>query len=242
MSHDYPTWPSSDHLPSSKLAKPKEDKEIHWLEPLREWSATFLKTWSYVVSLPFEIIKFKSHFFSKHQARNTNENVMPWWSQKEQDDEKKMGQKKQLKTIFDTFDSMFYIWIQNVLLTMKTFILLIHHSNVVLVLLLIFFWRKKSQPPKVHFYSISKQMILPPWSSPANPSSSEGTCPKPTTTHANTTRRRRQETKEKFIVFSIARSFITTPAHLPTSGRRRAVARLGLSLAPAWHLFDILGH
>ena len=31
---------------------------------------------------------------------------MPWWSQKEQDDEKKMGEKKQLKTIFDTFDSM----------------------------------------------------------------------------------------------------------------------------------------
>ena len=80
-------------------------------------------------------------------------------------------------------------------------------------IIIIFFWRKKkSQPPKVHFYSISKQMILPPWSSPANPSSSEGTCPKPTTTHANTTRWRRQETKEKFIVFSIARSFITTPA------------------------------
>lgn len=46
-----------------------------------------------------------------------------------------MGEKKQLKTIFDTFDSMVFIWIQDVLLTMKTFVLLIHHSNVVLVLL-----------------------------------------------------------------------------------------------------------
>ena len=171
MSHDYPTWPSSDHLPSSKLAKPKEDKEIHWLEPLREWSATFLKTWSYVVSPQFEIIKFKSHFFSKHQARNTNENVMPWWSQKEQDDEKKMGEKKQLKTIFDTFDSMVFIWIQDVLLTMKTFILLIHHSNVVLVLLLIFFWRKKNlnhlkyifiQFQSRWFYPLEAHQQIPP--------------------------------------------------------------------------------
>ena len=53
-----------------------------------------------------------------------------------------MGEKKQLKTIFDTFDSMVFIWIQDVLLTMKTFILLIHHSNVVLVLLLYFLEKK----------------------------------------------------------------------------------------------------
>ena len=103
----------------------------------------FLKTWSYVVSPPFEIIKCKSHFFSKHQARNANENVMHWWSQKEQDDEKKMGEKKQLKTIFDTFDSMgFYLDTRCVT----------YYENICIVdpsqqccscIIIIFFWRKK---------------------------------------------------------------------------------------------------
>ena len=165
---------------------------------------------------------------------------MPWWSQKEQDDEKKMGEKKQLKTIFDTFDSMFYIWIQDVLLTMKTFILLIHHSNVVLVLLLIFFWRKKSQPPKVHFYSISKQMILPPWSSPANPSSSEGTCPKLQRRHTRTQHVDEEEEEEdrkqrKSSLSSPLPGHSLLHLHLPTSGRSSTFSgkTLGLSLAPA---------
>ena len=41
---------------------------------------------------------------------------------------KKMGEKKQLKTIFDTFDSMVFIWIQDVLLTMKTFVIHFKHT------------------------------------------------------------------------------------------------------------------
>ena len=163
---------------------------------------------------------------------------MPWWSQKEQDDEKKMGEKKQLKTIFDTFDSMVFIWIQDVLLTMKTFVLLIHHSNVVLVLLSYFFGEKKSQPPKVHFYSISKQMILPPWSSPANPSSSEGTCPKLQRRHTRTQHVDEEEEDRKQ-----RKSSLSSPLpghsllhlHLPTSGRSSTFSgkTLGLSLAPA---------
>ena len=85
-------------------------------------------------------------------------------------------------------------------------------------------------------------MILPLEAHQQNPSSSEGTCPvKPTTTHANTTRRRRrQETKEKFIVFSIARSFITTPAlaHFRSRGGGKTVDTRPFSdtcLAPFWY-------
>ena len=103
----------------------------------------------------------------------------------------------------------------------------------------IFFWRKKSQPPKVHFYSISKQMILPPWSSPANPSSSEGTCPKFQRRHTRTQHVDEEEEEDR----KQRKSSLSSPLpghsllhlHLPTSGRSSTFSgkTLGLSLAPA---------
>ena len=103
----------------------------------------------------------------------------------------------------------------------------------------IFFGEKKSQPPKVHFYSISKQMILPPWSSPANPSSSEGTCPKLQRRHTRTQHVDEEEEEDR----KQRKSSLSSPLpghsllhlHLPTSGRSSTFSgkTLGLSLAPA---------
>ena len=82
----------------------------------------------------------------------------------------------------------------------------------------IFLEEKKSQPPRYTFlFNFKADDFTPLKLTSKSLLIGRDLSEAPTTTHANTTRRwrrrrRRQETKEKFIVFSIARSFITTPA------------------------------
>ena len=129
---------------------------------------------------------------------------------------------------------------------MKTFILLIHHRNVVLVF---FFWKKILTTcifwvRFIKFEEESYKIVIladdfTPWSSPANPSSSEGTCPKLQRRHTRTQHVDEEEEEDR----KQRKSSLSSPLpghsllhlHLPTSGRSSTFSgkTLGLSLAPA---------